>query len=87
MPNYQVSPADRQARINALAPLFEYMNSRGMKRSWLAKQLGISPTRLGYYERGINRPPAWLMQRACEIVGVDFGQIKLSEHSEKQRIS
>lgn len=59
---------ERQQAV--LAELFAYMRSRGIKRTWLAEQLGISKERIWQYEHGKCMPPEWFIPKACKALDV-----------------
>ena len=58
----------RQLRARALRPLFERLEQRGGRRTWLATQLGMSRKRLWAYEHGYERVPVSFVPRACGLV-------------------
>lgn len=60
----------RRMHATALRPIFSTLDTRGIKRSWLADQLGITRPRLSRYEHGERRPPEWFAERACRILGI-----------------
>mgnify|MGYP002521247373 CR=1 FL=1 len=44
---------------------------KGLTQKALAEQLGISPTRLNYWEKDKRFPPIPMLNRISEILGVD----------------
>ena len=60
----------REQEQMVLTELFAYMDRRGIKRTWLADQLGISRQRLCHYEHFGRRAPEWFVQRACDALDV-----------------
>lgn len=50
--------------------LEEKIRSCGMKKSWIAKQLGISPTCLWKKMRGDREFKASEMQTLCDLLGI-----------------
>lgn len=65
-----VTDAVRESRSTQLRAIFERLEERGTPRAWLARQIGISRSRLWKYENGINPTPAWVVQQACVILGI-----------------
>jgi transcriptional regulator with XRE-family HTH domain len=65
----------RSEREQVLSPLFTYVEGRGMRRAWLARQLNISRALLWNYEHGVTRISPDFVERACRIVGIPTGLI------------
>ena len=59
----------QEQRAAAIHPLFALIDAQGRQRVWVARQLGISRQRLHAYELGLNRPPEWVLDRMCSILG------------------
>lgn len=68
MPNPRVSDEIKAQRQDQLAPIFAYLDRRGITRAWLARTLSISQARLWNYENGMNTPPVWFVERAIEAL-------------------
>ena len=47
--------------------LAEWMDERGLKGTWVAAQLGVSPTTLSQYRTGKQRPSAARMTRINDL--------------------
>lgn len=69
----------RYARTRVMRPLFAYMVGRGMRRAWLAQQLGISRALLWRYEHGRIRVPDQFIGDACRMVGIPTSLITIPE--------
>lgn len=61
---------ERQARRDALRPLFEYMRDHGVKKTWLAERLDLAYSTLLSYETGIAPAPGWLIEQACRALEI-----------------
>lgn len=59
----------QELRRRALRPIFAYLDQWGIKRNWLAAQLGVSKAMLSKYEHGIHGTPADFEDRACAALG------------------
>lgn len=60
--------ARRQQRREQVAPIFAYLDRRGITRAWLSRALGISDARIWNYERGLNQPPDWFWPKTLEAL-------------------
>lgn len=72
----------RAARTAALAPLFAVLTERGVKRVWLARQIGadgISLNSLWRYEHGYDRVPPQFIKQACRVLGIPAAFIHIPE--------
>jgi|GEM_PF-4513670 len=70
MATVKISEADSAAVIVALRPLFDFMTERGMRRTWLAKRLGVTRQIVWAYEHGRRIPPPGFAAAACALVGL-----------------
>lgn len=52
------------------APLFKYLESRGIQQTWLAEQLGCSTQYLTNIKSGHKPVPEWLPERASKILAI-----------------
>lgn len=50
--------------------LFAFIENRGIRQDWLAKQLGISPQYLTHIKVGRRPVPDWLPEKAAAALGV-----------------
>lgn len=72
----------RAARTAALAPLFAVLAERGVKRIWLARQIGadgISLNSLWRYEHGYDRVPPQFIRQACKVLAIPASFIRVPE--------
>ena len=62
--------AEKRQRATALRPLFEYMESRGIRQTWLARRIGKSPQYLWKVKEGLIPTPAGFVDVACAELGI-----------------
>ena len=87
MPNWDVAEENRVRRVNGLAPLFEFMDARGIKYNWLARRTEISASAMCAYRNGINRPTEDFIVKACDCLGFPrrlLGDIPLAKPRKKR---
>jgi transcriptional regulator with XRE-family HTH domain len=58
----------RRVRAEAMQPLFDLIDSRGLKRVWVAQKIGIDKRRLSRYEHGENRMPDEIFTQLCSLL-------------------
>ena len=68
---------ERRRRAATVRPVFAYLDSRGVRRLWLATRLGLSKQRLRSIEVGEGRIPEGFIERACQELGVPAMMIDL----------
>ena len=61
---------ERRRRRQMVAPLFAYLDDRGVRRTWLAERLGISKQRLYLIELGERPIPEGFLERGYRELGV-----------------
>lgn len=59
-------------KLNDPAGLFAYLDARGIRQTWLADKLGISPQYLTEIKAGRKPMPATMPALAAEALGVDI---------------
>ena len=62
--------AEKRQRAMALRPLFEYMEARGIKQTWLARRVGKSPAYLWKVKEGLIPTPEGFVEVACTALGI-----------------
>ncbi len=62
----------REARRNAVAPLFRWLAVTGRTDIWLARQCGLSRNQISNIKAGIVKAPASFLDQASLILGVPF---------------
>jgi hypothetical protein len=63
-------------RASAIAPIFEYLDGHGIKRTWLAGQLGLSAGRLCMIESGRRPAPDRFMAQSCRVLGINSRRLR-----------
>lgn len=71
-----LSPAERERRVRAVAPMFRYLVEHGISASWLARQVAvrldndaISRQRMSDIKEGRATMPRGFMPTACAVLG------------------
>ena len=62
--------AVQRQRVMGLRPLFDYLQQRGIRQTWLAARLGITPQRLSQIKSGILPTPEGFVEIACAELGI-----------------
>jgi len=52
--------------------IFDYMDAKGIRYSWLAKQLDISTSRLSRIKKGERPAPKGFVASALTVLGIDL---------------
>lgn len=52
--------------------VFETLQARGIRQTWLAEQLGIKPWTLTRYKTGHTPVPDRIVRRSCELLGLPY---------------
>lgn len=57
------------------SPLMRVIDRKGLKRSHVARRLGLPQYALSKIERGARRPPAQFYEKAALLLGVELEKV------------